>query len=394
MKRNLSKSRYGRCRIDGAVPAQGKRASAQPQELSRRHLVRHLNFIIAAMLMLAIATVSIVVTAVHAQTAAPRYEADVSWPKPLPDRWVLGGLGGVCVDAQDHVFILNRQDVIEGDLNGGKLAPPIIEFDPAGSVVNSWGDPKLLDPRLHSCRVDKDNNIWIGSAPSGMIKKYSHDGSKMLLQIGKKGTVDSSDGTIKGKPLNSEAAIFFMPSSIFVDPQNGDVYLTDGEGRDSNRRVAVMDRTGKFLRQWLPEGMATVHCLSMANDGLVYVCNREGSRIQIYDKMGNFKKNIEVPWTPVTPPKDGKLTQSGGSAVALDFSHDPNQRFIYMINQNNAQVEIIDRQSGKIVSSFGRPGSFPGQFNQAHGIAADSKDNVYIAENRGRRVHKFRVVNP
>jgi hypothetical protein len=53
----------------------------------------------------------------QAQTRAPRYEADVSWPKPLPDRWVLGGLGGVCVDAQDHVLILNRQDVVDGDLN-------------------------------------------------------------------------------------------------------------------------------------------------------------------------------------------------------------------------------------------------------------------------------------
>ncbi|PYS14776.1 MAG: hypothetical protein DMG15_06875 [Acidobacteria bacterium] len=89
-----------------------------------------------------------------------------------------------------------------------------------------------------------------------------------------------------------------------------------------------------------------------------------------------------------------QVDPSGGSAVALDFSHDPNQRFIFLINQNNEQVEIIDRQSGKILSSFGRPGSFPGQFNQAHGIAVDSKDNVYIAENRGRRVHKFKVVNP
>src|SRR5262245_43294361 len=172
--------------------------------------------------------------AAHAQKSVPHYEADPSWPKPLPERWVLGGLGGVCVDAQDHVFILNRQDVIDGDLNGAKLAPSIIEFDPAGNVVNSWGDPKLLDPRLHSCHVDKDTNIWIGSAPSGMIQKYSHDGSKMLLQIGKKGTVDSSDGTVKGKPLNSRAAVFFMPSSIFVDRQNNDVYVSDGESRDGN----------------------------------------------------------------------------------------------------------------------------------------------------------------
>ncbi len=117
--------------------------------------------------------------------------------------------------------------------------------------------------------------MWIGSAPSGMIQKYSHDGSKLLLQIGKKGVFDSSDGTVKGQPLNSNAAVFFMPSSIFVDPKNGDIYVSDGEGAGGNRRIAVLDREGKFLRQWQPEGMKTVHCLSVSNDGLVYVCNRD-----------------------------------------------------------------------------------------------------------------------
>ena len=114
----------------------------------------------------------------------PHYEVDAAWPKPLPDRWVMGGLGGVCVDAQDHVLILNRQDIVEGELNAGRLAPPLIELDPAGKVVNSWGDPKLLDDpikappraaspmtRLHSCHFDKDNNVWIASSPSGMISE-------------------------------------------------------------------------------------------------------------------------------------------------------------------------------------------------------------------------------
>src|SRR5882762_10395721 len=120
----------------------------------------------------------------RAQGGVPKYEIDLSWPKPLPDRWVLGGLGGNCVDAQDHVLILNRQDVIEGDLHAGKLAPPLIEFDPAGNVVNSWGDLKLIDPRLHSCHFDKDGNVWIASAPSGMVQKYTRDGKRLLLQIG------------------------------------------------------------------------------------------------------------------------------------------------------------------------------------------------------------------
>jgi DNA-binding beta-propeller fold protein YncE len=86
------------------------------------------------------------------------------------------------------------------------------------------------------------------------------------------------------------------------------------------------------------------------------------------------------------------VKQSGGAAVALDFSPDQTQRLMFVINQNNSQIEVIERATGKRLGSFGRPGSFPGQFNQVHGIAVDSKGNVYLDENRGRRVHKFRAV--
>jgi len=353
----------------------------------------------------AIAAVTLHVPASRAQAVAPRYEADVNWPKPLPNRGVLGGLGGLCTDAQDHVLILNRQDILPGELNMGSLAPQLIEFDPAGNVVNTWGDPKLLEgpptgaglqaisSRLHSCHFDKDGNVWIASSPSGMVQKYTHDGKRLLLQIGQRGVFDSSDGTDKGKPLNSDAAKFYMPSSIFVDRTNGDVYVSDGEGNGGNTRVAVMDATGRFLRQWKPEGMETVHCLTMSNDGLVYVCNRGGGKIQVYDKMGNMKQVIETPWKPYTAPADGKIKQSGGAAVAMDFSHDANQSLIYMVNQNTSQIDIYDRKGGKLLSSFGQVGKMAGQFDQAHGIATDSKDNVYVDENRGRRVHKFKIVN-
>jgi sugar lactone lactonase YvrE len=318
----------------------------------------------------------------------PRYVADINWPKPLPNQWILGGLGGTCVDAAGHVFILNRQDVLDGELSTGRLAPPIIEFDVQGNVVNSWGDLTQLDPRLHSCHVDKDNNIWIASSPSGMVQKYTHDGSRLLLQLGKKGVVDSSDGTVKGKPLNSSAPIFFMPSSIDVDRQNGDVYVSDGEGAGGNRRIAVFDSSGAFLRQWQPD-MAVVHCMIIGNDGFVYVCDRAASRIQVYDKMGVLKRTIQVPWTPVTPPATGPAAGFGGAVVAIDFS--PDQNLILVVNQNNAEIDIIDRTSGTIVGRFGRAGNFPGQFNQAHGIAVDSRGSVYVAENRGRRIHRFTI---
>jgi NHL repeat len=333
--------------------------------------------------------------AMRAQVGSPpKYEVDATWPKPFPDRWVIGGLGGLCVDANDHVLILNRQDVLDADLNAGHLAPPIIELDSAGNLVHSWGDPALLDPRLHSCYFDKNNDVWIAAAPSGMVQKYSHDGSKLLAQIGKKGVLDSSDGTEKGQPLNSNAPRFFMPSSIYEDPQNGDVYVSDGESRRGNRRIAVLDNSGNFLRQWQPEGMETVHCMSVSNDGFVYVCNRENARLQVYDKMGKFVTNINIPWRPYTEPKNGKPTDTGGAAVSLELSRDRAQHLMYLINQNNSEVEVIDRESGKILSSFGRAGHFVGQFDQPHGIAVDSKGNVYVTENRGKRVQKFHLVSP
>ena len=71
---------------------------------------------------------------------------------------------------------------------------------------------------------------------------------------------------------------------------------------------------------------------------------------------------------------------------------DPKQRFLYLLNQNNEQVEVLDRESGKVLTSFGHAGHFSGEFDQAHGIAVDSQGNVYVAENRGRRIQKFKLM--
>ncbi len=250
----------------------------------------------------------------QAQSAVPKYEVDPFWAK-LPDNWVVGPLGGACIDAQDHVFVLHRQEgVTEAMLTGRDRsdgvkarikAPPVMEFDPQGNVVNSWGDAKVLGDYLHDCLVDKDMNVWIAAARSGILQKYSRDG-KLLFQIGRSGVFDSSDGTAKGKPLNSNAAQFFGPSAVDVDPQNGDVYVADGHG-GGNTRIAVLDKNGEFLRQWrlhhteAEKGIEELpHCMRLSNDGLVYVCDRLANRLQVFDKMGNFKKNIDIPWEKYT----------------------------------------------------------------------------------------------
>ncbi len=134
---------------------------------------------------------------------------------------------------------MTARDRFEGAKSRIK-APPVMEFDPQGNVVNSWGDSTVLGDYLHDCQVDKNNNMWITGARSGFVQKFSHDG-KLLLQIGKSGVFDSSDGTAQGKPLNSNAAQFFGPSAVDDDPQNGDVYVADGHG-GGNTRIAVLEK--------------------------------------------------------------------------------------------------------------------------------------------------------
>jgi DNA-binding beta-propeller fold protein YncE len=216
------------------------------------------------------------------------------------------------------------------------------------------------------------------------------------MQIGKRGAYDTSDGTRKGKALNSSQVQLFYPSGVVVDPANGDIYVSDGYG---NRRVVVFDRTGKFLRQWGRQATAeetragvggvffrVVHCIAMSRAGQIYVCDRQGDRVQVFDKMGQFQRNI---WIRTGTPE---LPDPRGTAWWVDFSRDAGQQFMFVMNGRNETVHILDHASGKILSTFGRPGHQLANFTHGHTIALDSKGNLYVAEtNYGRRVQKFRI---
>src|SRR5207248_1358823 len=102
-----------------------------------------------------------------------------------------------------------------------------------------------------SCFVDCENNLWIAGSKDGIVQKYTHDGSKLLLQIGTRGVLDSSDGTDNGRALNSSHTGFFYSAGIAVDPNNGDVYVADGYGNSG------------FSTQWMSGGIASASTITL-----------------------------------------------------------------------------------------------------------------------------------
>ena len=98
---------------------------------------------------------------------ALKFEVDPTWPKPLPDKWITGQVGGVCTDSHDHVVIVNRRNITAEEAETEISAPSIIMFDSAGKVIASIGDPDKVPNSIHGCAFDRDNNFWVGGNDDG-----------------------------------------------------------------------------------------------------------------------------------------------------------------------------------------------------------------------------------
>jgi DNA-binding beta-propeller fold protein YncE len=333
----------------------------------------------------------------------PRFEIDPYWPKPLPDTWEMGELGAVFVDANDHIWVISRPRTLTADQIGLSVkpptseccvpAPPVIEFDQEGRVVQSWGGaaPGYEWPaNEHGLFVDHKGNVWLGGNTANQdaqILKFTHDG-KFLLQIGR---AKASKGSLDVENLN-------RPAQIWVWEKTNEVFVADGY---QNRRVIVFDAdTGKFKRMWGAYGnkpddgvsrdrvsgprgseqFNIVHGVSVANDGLVYVSDRVNNRIQVFRLDGTFVKEAFI--------ARGTL-DSRGTAFAVAFSPDKEQKFLIVPDGANDKVRVLDRQTLQVLDSWGRPGPYAGQWHWLHSLAIDSKGNLYTAESRGNRLQKF-----
>ena len=321
-------------------------------------------------------------------------------------------------------------------------APQILEFDAAGALLANWdpktgsGYDWPHDPA--GIAVDDKGNVWVGSGlptsslPAGrgrgpapaagappaargaagapaaagdaaaagrgrgappaaatpadaQVLKFDKTG-KFVLQIGKAGKTESSDSQTG----------FNRPGGIAVDSAANELYVADGFG---NHRIAVFDATtGAFKRSWGAYGekpndadlgaydpnaapskqFHTLSCVKISKDGMVYVCDRQNDRIQVFQKDGKFVKEAFV----------SKATTGDGSVWDVAFS--PDQRVLFVADGHDKKVWMLDRASLETIGSFGDGGRYPGRFYGVGSVAVDSKGNVYTGETYdGKRVQKF-----
>ena len=341
-------------------------------------------------------------SAASGERLAPQMVVDPFWPQPLPNKWILGATIGIAVDSRDHIYIVHRnQDnnfaTQEIGLDNGvaeccTAAPPIIEFDPAGNVVNAWGGPGegyTWPDSNHGLEIAPNGNIWIGGngGADSHILVFSAGGD-FVREIG-----------LPGEPVDSNSTTHFNKvAEIAIDPAANEAYIADGYG---NKRVAVLDvATGAFKRYWgaygnrpddagifydpdepLPQQfVGPVHCAEPSNDGLIYVCDRGADRIQVFRPDGTFVKEAQV----------ARNTRGAGAVWDIAFSRDADQEFIFLADGSNFKVHILDRDSLEKLAEFGDGGRQPGLFYGTHSIVSDSKGNIYTTETyEGKRVQKF-----
>ena len=335
----------------------------------------------------------------------PMFQVDTSWPKEMPTLWILGSVTSVFVASNDHVWITHLPETLTPEETSAVQDPPIgecclpapvvIEFDADGNVVQGWGDPSTQDvsefPRnAHGLFIDHNDNVWIGTFRHHRVMKFTRSG-QLLMTIGE---YDNNRGS-------NDTNFLGGPAGIWVDPEDNEVFIADGY---RNRRVVVYDGdTGDYLRHWGaygevpddsysyaqegPEGspprqFSTVHGVVGANDGLIYVADRRGNRIQVFQQNGEFVMEKIIAPAPL----------ASGSAFVIALSPDDNQEWLYLADGTNHKVWILHREDLEIVGQFGRGGRQVGQFLRPHGMGIDSHGNLYVGEaSTGRRVQKFTV---
>jgi DNA-binding beta-propeller fold protein YncE len=252
--------------------------------------------------------------------------------------------------------------------------PPILHFDPAGKLLASFGAGMFVFP--HGIAVDPDGNVWVADADGKngkgqQVVKFSPTG-KVLMKLGKAGMPGDAPG------------YFNRPTGVAI-ARNGDIFVSDGHGDDSNARVVKFSKTGKFLMAWGKKGSApgefdVPHAIAVDSHERVYVADRSNNRIQVFDANGKFladwrqfgrPSGVYVDKNDIIYVTDSQTTDKAGCPTDLGCRHG---------------IRIGNTADGSVTAFIPRPA---GDKVGPEGVATDANGTIYGASNEGKRVDRF-----
>ncbi len=257
----------------------------------------------------------------------------------------------------------------------GSSFDPILKFDENGNLVKSFGAGLLVLP--HGLSVDREGNVWVtdGVGKDGkghQVFKFSPDG-KLLMRLGKAGVAGSAPDE------------FNAPSATLVAP-NGDIFVADGHGGNSNARIVKFDKTGKFIKTWGKKGSGPgeidgPHTLAMDSRGRLFLGDRGNNRIQIFDQDGNFIDQ----WAQFSRPSGVYIDKNDVIYVADSESGSVNKAR----TDWKRGIRIGSAKDGKVFALIPDPDENATTTSAAEGVTADAQGNIYGAEVGPKRVMKY-----
>jgi sugar lactone lactonase YvrE len=297
------------------------------------------------------------------------YKTVTDWAK-MPEGRTWGSAAGVDIDAHDHIWVAER---CGANSCAGKTDDPILEFDSSGKLLKSFGGGMFVFP--HGLCVDPQDNVWVtdGQGREGkghQVFKFSPQG-KALLTLGKAGVAGTDETS------------FNAPSDVIV-ARNGDIFVADGHGQNTNARIVKFDKNGKFIKTWGKKGSGpgefdTPHALAFDSKGRLFVADRNNNRIQVFDQDGNFLE---------------QMTQFGRPSGLFIDKHDT----LYVADSESQErnhpgwkrgMRIGSLKDSIVIAFIPDPDANPTSTSAAEGVAVDSKGVVYGAEVGPKDLKKY-----
>jgi DNA-binding beta-propeller fold protein YncE len=300
-----------------------------------------------------------------ATTSGLSYGVVEGWEQ-LPAGYEHRDVAGVAVDGEDRVFLICRGD------------HPIIVYDRKGNFIRSWGQGDFTY-RTHGITVASDGTVWCTDDGNHTVRRFTPEG-KLLMTLGTPDT--AADTGYDGKDymtITKPADAFNRPTNLAIGPK-GDLYVSDGYG---NCRVHRFSPTGERKRSWGVPGTGSgqfylPHGIAVGADGRVFVCDRENDRIQIFSPEGEYLGE----WTDTQRPTHLVFDAKGRAFVSELWWHSgqTSRRHGAIAQARPGRVSVLDSE-GRMLARWGGPeASAPGNLAAAHGIAVDSKGDVYVSE--------------